>query len=68
EVGPLAPVAIRASRMYPFQKALLEKLIFTYATPMPLELAKERLQKIQETGFDKIRFGWAGGIEPDEPH
>ena len=35
---------------------------------MPLELAKERLQKIQETGFGEIRFGWAGGIEPGKPH
>lgn len=68
EVGPLAPVGIRAARMYPFQKALLEKLIYTYAATMPLELTKERLQKIQETGFDKIRFGWAGGIELGEPH
>ena len=68
EVGPLAPVGIRAARMYPFQKAILEKLIYTYAATMPLELAKERLQKIQKTGFDKIRFGWAGGIEPGEPH
>ncbi len=66
--GPLAPVGIRAARMYPFQKALLEKLIYTYAATMPLELTKERLQKIQETGFDKIRFGWAGGIELGEPH
>ena len=35
---------------------------------MLLELAKERLQKIRETGFGEIRFGWAGGIEPGEPH
>lgn len=68
EVGPLAPVGIRASRMHPFQKALLEKLIYTYAATMPLELAKERLQKIHEAGFDEIRFGWAGGIELGEPH
>lgn len=68
EVGPLAPVGILAARMYPFQKALLEKLIYTYASTMPLELAKERLQKIHNAGFDKIRFGWAGGIELDEPH
>jgi len=68
EVGPLAPVGIGAARMYPFQKALLEKLIYTYAATMPLELAKERLQKIHESDFDKIRFGWAGGIELGEPH
>ncbi len=68
EVGPLAPVGIRAAHMYSFQKALLEKLIYTYAATMSLELAKKRLQKIQDNGFGEIRFGWAGGIEPGEPH
>ena len=35
---------------------------------MPAAQAQERLKKIDQAGFDKLRFGWAGGLERGEKH
>jgi hypothetical protein len=68
QVEPLPPVGIEAAKMSGKQKELLKKLLAEYATMMPPALATERLAKIDRAGFDKLRFGWAGGIKKGEPH
>ncbi len=68
EVSPLKAVGLQASKMSDKQKALLRELIEAYAHTMPKELAKKRMTKIEEAGFNKIRFGWAGGSERGDAH
>ena len=54
--------------MKPAQKEQLRKLLAEYAATMPAAQAQERLKKIDQAGFDKLRFGWAGGLERGEKH
>jgi hypothetical protein len=68
QVEPLPPMGIEAGKMSAKQKELLRKLLAEYAATMPPTLATERLAKINQAGFDKLRFGWAGGIKKGEQH
>ena len=63
-----APVGLEAAKMNAKQKELLRKLLAEYASAMPASLASERLARINKSGFDKLRFGWAGGIKKGEKH
>lgn len=68
KVEPLAPVGLEAAAMKPAEKELLRKLLAEYASTMSADLAAARLKKIDQAGFDKLRFGWAGGLERGEKH
>ena len=68
QVEPLPPVGIEVSAMQPAQKEQLRKLLAEYASTMSAPQAQERLKKIDQAGFDKLRFGWAGGLERGEKH
>jgi hypothetical protein len=68
QVEPLPPVGIEAAKMSAKQKELLRKLVAEYASSMPAALATERLARINQAGFDKLRFGWAGGLKRGEKH
>jgi hypothetical protein len=68
QVEPLAPVGLEAAKMNAKQKELLKRLLAEYASTMPAPLASERLARINQAGFDKLRFGWAGGITKGEKH
>ena len=46
------------------QKAALWELITVYAHWHRPELAAQDLKRIEAGGTDKIRFAWAGGLEP----
>jgi hypothetical protein len=63
-----SPDGIRASELRPDQQQLLWQLIETYAAKMPEEVAQAWLGQIKTRGFDQVFFGWAGGLEPGEPH
>ena len=67
-VEPLPPVGIEVSAMKPAQKEQLRKLLAEYAATMSAAQAQERLKKIDQAGFDKLRFGWAGGLERGDKH
>ncbi len=68
QVEPLPPFGIEAGKMSAKQKEILRKLLAEYASTMPAPLASERLARINQAGFDKLRFGWAGGIKKGEQH
>ena len=46
------------------QKAALWELIKVYAHWHRAELAEQDLKRIEAAGLEKIRFAWAGGLEP----
>jgi TonB family protein len=68
KADPLKPEGIPAGQMNDRQQALLGKLIDEYLARMPQDVAEERSKKMREAGFDKIYFGWAGGVNKGDPH
>jgi TonB family protein len=68
KADPLKPEGIPAGQMNDQQHALLGKLIDEYLARMPQDVAEERSKKMREAGFDKIYFGWAGGVNKGDPH
>lgn len=68
EVSPLEPVGIKTGDLNADQKALLIALINEYVSVMPEEEARAKLEGLKQEELDEIRFGWAGGLKPGEPH
>lgn len=62
----LDPVGTAAADMSDGQKKALRELISEYVTRHRKDLADADLAKIDKAGFDKIRFGWAGGTKRGE--
>ncbi len=65
-VSPLEPVGISADALTPRQKDLLIRLIDAYISNLPPQIARQRLAIIRED--KRVRFGWAGGLKPGQPH
>lgn len=55
-----------ASRLNAQQQDGLRRLIGQYAGNLRTELAIAELEAMEEAGFDKVHFAWAGGTGPDE--
>ncbi|HAD11570.1 MAG TPA: hypothetical protein DCF33_03935 [Saprospirales bacterium] len=68
QVGPLDPVGILAKDLTYQQKSVLNKLIASHLSSMPSEIAEMRMKRIVSEDFNKIRFGWAGGLMAGIPH
>ena len=68
EVQLLNPPGIAVVDMTPSQKELLVNLVRDYAFRHRAELAEQDLAKIEQAGWDKLHFAWAGGLEPGEGH
>jgi len=65
---PLVPAGIAAARLDERQRALLWKLVETYARSFETGLAAARLARAKQGGIETIRFGWAGSIARGKPH
>jgi hypothetical protein len=68
ESKPLEPGGLPMSAMTPAQKRILERLLDVYLGRMVTELARKRLEALQQAGMDAVTFGWAGGLEVGGPH
>ena len=64
----LNPAGLAASDMSQDQQRLLHKLINQYLDQFRAELASADRKKIEDAGFEKVGFGWAGQIQPGKPH
>ncbi len=62
------PVGLAASEMTEPQHALLLRLIEEYAGNLEHQLEQEQMDRIRAAGIEKIRFAWAGGLEPGQGH
>lgn len=67
-VNPLSPAGLAAAQMTPPQRALLERIVREFLYRVRPEVADEHWAAIQKTGFDKVAFAWAGGVEPGQGH
>lgn len=64
----LTPTGLTAADMNQDQQQLLRKLLNQYLDRFRAEIADADRKKIEDAGFEKISFGWAGQIQPDKPH
>lgn len=50
------------------EREQLRDLVALYVNRLESRAAAEVLQRMDAAGFDELRFAWAGGIEPGQPH
>lgn len=62
----LVAVGVPAGEMSQAQQQALHTLISEFTGRHRKDLAEADLRKIEAAGFDRIRFGWAGGTQPGE--
>jgi hypothetical protein len=67
-VAPLEAAGIAAAKLDEAQRALLWKLIETYARSFEPGLAEARLARASAGGIESIRFGWAGSTVRGRTH
>ena len=60
---PQTPIGLAAAQMSSKHRDMLMKLIDSYASIMPPDIAAERMARIKAAGIDKIMFAWSGAIE-----
>jgi hypothetical protein len=65
---PLQPAGIAAIDLGPEQRQLLMALVREYTRRVRTDVADQDLKKIQEAGWDKVTFAWAGGLEKGQGH
>jgi hypothetical protein len=68
KVEPIEQVGISYDALSTNQQNLVMEIIQTYLGVLPEEISKEHLARIEKSGLDKIRFGWAGNLEPRRPY
>ncbi len=64
----LNPPGVAAADLTPPQREQLVNLVREYAFRHRAEVAEADLAKIQQAGWDKLHFAWAGGLEPGQGH
>jgi len=68
EAKPQNPAGIAAAEMTKGQQKLLRQLVEVYLGKVRGELADVDRKRIEDAGFEKIHFAWAGKIAPKERH
>jgi hypothetical protein len=67
-VAPLEPVGLAVAELASAQRRLVTEIVRAYMAVLPAEAARRGLARVEQAGFERIRFGWAGALEPHRPH
>ena len=67
-VAPMAFAGLPAAEMTVDQRRQLRRLLELYAGRMADSSASRQLRRIEEAGFERLHFAWAGANLPGEPH
>ncbi len=67
-VGAVAFAGLPAAEMTIAQQRQLRRLLELYAGRMADSSAYRQLQRIENAGFERLHFAWAGAHQPREPH
>jgi hypothetical protein len=67
-VGPMALAGLPAAAMTADQQRQLRRLLELYAGRMADSAASSQLQRIEQAGFERLHFAWAGARQPGDPH
>jgi len=62
------PTGLGFPALTPDQQAQFKALVALYANRLRAEVAKTELDKIAGTGWDRLSFAWAGGMQRGEGH
>jgi len=68
KVMPLETTGLSAAKMTKAQVAQLQAVVKSYVNRLRGDLAAMDLKKIDQAGWDKTYFAWAGGLEKGDPH
>lgn len=68
DAAMLEPKGIAAAEMNEAQLKILRELVEVCLGKVRGELADVDRKKIEEAGFEKLHFAWAGKIAPGKPH
>ena len=68
KVLPLDAAGITYAKLTEAQRGQLQALVKTYVNRLRGDLAETDLKKIEQAGWDKTSFAWAGGTEKGDPH
>lgn len=67
-VRPMDFAGLQAAEMTEAQQQQLRRLLELYAGRMGDPAARSQLNRIEETGFGRLHFAWAGAHQPGRPH
>jgi hypothetical protein len=67
-VRPMAFAGLRAAEMTIGQQQQLRRLLEVYAGRMADSSARRQLERINDGGFERLHFAWAGAHQPRQPH
>lgn len=62
------PSGLSFSAMTPVQQEKFKALVATYANRLRTEIAETELKKIADTGWGRLSFAWAGGLQAGQGH
>ena len=57
-----------ASKMNDTQKDILRNLVNVYVNQVRTDMAQEKLQRLEEEGFDGLHWAWGGSVEEGKEH
>ena len=57
-----------ASKMNDTQKGILRNLVNVYVNQVRTDMAQEKLQRLEEEGFDGLHWAWGGPVEDGKEH
>ena len=67
-VASMAFAGLSAAEMTVDQRRQLRRLLEVYAGRMAPSSAQRQLQRINDAGFERLHFAWAGAHQPRQPH
>jgi hypothetical protein len=67
-VRPITFAGLPAAEMTIGQQRQLRRLLEVYAGRMADSSAQRQLQRIDDAGFERLHFAWAGAHQPGKPH
>jgi hypothetical protein len=67
-VSPMAFAGLPAAEMTTAQQRQLRRLLELYAGRMADSSAHRQLRRIEDAGFQRLHFAWAGAHQPRKPH
>ena len=67
-VTPMTFAGLPAAEMTIDQQRQLHRLLDVYAGRMADSSAQRQLQRIEDAGFERLHFAWAGAYQPGNPH
>jgi hypothetical protein len=68
QVKPMKASGLGYADMSSAQQTQFKALVEIYASRLRPELAEAELKKISDSGWDRLGFAWAGGLQPGQGH